>query len=231
MMAPLTTLPRSQLEPACATCGRQTEEQPAREHGWRASRAPLIAFIDDDCVPAPDAMATLTAALDDADAVGAGMRPLAAAGLISSFVAAEGLVSHRVASTGDIRYLVTAGFAVRRSVLESVGGFDLAFAGAAGEDVDLSLRLMAEGYRLRIEPGAVIYHDHRDLASNTWRACTTGVPEPTTGLAPNTAGIARKPRHPSPRTSRSGRGLTTTAATVATTLPHAASRFSASAPR
>jgi FkbM family methyltransferase len=133
----------------------------ARERGWRESRAPLIAFIDDDCVPAPDAMTMLVAALNDADAVGAGMRPLAATGLISGFVAAEGLVNHRLAANGHIRYLVTAGFAVRRSALESIGGFDLAFAGAAGEDVDLSLRLKAAGYRLGIEPRAVIYHEHR----------------------------------------------------------------------
>ncbi len=135
----------------------------ARDRGWRAARGEIIVFIDDDCVPAPDAIATLTATLADtaADAVGAGMRPVSTDGLIPQFAELEGLVDHGIASDGHIRWLVTAGLAVRREALDKVGGFDLGFPGAAGEDVDLTLQLMEAGYRLMIEPSAVVYHEHR----------------------------------------------------------------------
>ncbi|MDT4996540.1 MAG: hypothetical protein QOD45_608, partial [Pseudonocardiales bacterium] len=41
----------------------------ARNIGWRTASAPLIAFLDDDCVPQPGWLASLAASLADADIV------------------------------------------------------------------------------------------------------------------------------------------------------------------
>ncbi|MBJ7608234.1 MAG: FkbM family methyltransferase [Candidatus Dormibacteraeota bacterium] len=131
----------------------------ARERGWRAAAGESIVFLDDDCVPAPDAIRRLADALETVDGVGARVLPLSGDDIVSEFVHLEGLVGHGLAGDGRIRWLVTAAVAFRRSALEHVGGFDLGFR-AAGEDVDLTLRLLEAGHHLRLEPAAVVYHDH-----------------------------------------------------------------------
>lgn len=57
-----------------------------------------------------------------------------------------------------------ASMALRRTVIEQVGGFDERLgAGAAGcsEDSEFWYRVLAAGYSCRYEPSAVIYHYHR----------------------------------------------------------------------
>src|SRR5215211_2973306 len=41
----------------------------ARNIGWRAASAAVVAFLDDDCVPVPGWLAAITAAADDDRAV------------------------------------------------------------------------------------------------------------------------------------------------------------------
>jgi len=141
----------------------------ARENGWRAARGDRIVFLDDDCMPARDAVVLLARALDDADGVGARILPVTATALVPGFMQAEGLVDHRVGADGGVRWLVTAAAAFRREALERVGGFDVTFTDAAGEDVDLTQRLLASGARLRLEPRAVVLHDHRTRLSHLFR--------------------------------------------------------------
>jgi GT2 family glycosyltransferase len=55
--------------------------------------------------------------------------------------------------------------AFRREAFERVGSFDERLgAGASGgsEDTELWYRVLAEGYRIRYEPAAVVFHTHRD---------------------------------------------------------------------
>jgi GT2 family glycosyltransferase len=57
-----------------------------------------------------------------------------------------------------------ANMAVRRRAFELVGPFDVRLgAGAAGcsEDTELWYRLLAEGWKCRYEPTAVVFHHHR----------------------------------------------------------------------
>jgi GT2 family glycosyltransferase len=55
--------------------------------------------------------------------------------------------------------------AFRRAVLGEVGGYDVRLGpGApthAGEDLDIFLRVLQDGYVLLYEPRALVYHDHR----------------------------------------------------------------------
>ncbi len=48
-------------------------------------------------------------------------------------------------------------FAFRKSIVKKIGGFDSNFQ-AAGEDVDICLRIRKAGYRLVYEPAAVVRH-------------------------------------------------------------------------
>ncbi|WP_422745649.1 glycosyltransferase family 2 protein [Mycobacterium sp. WMMD1722] len=58
-----------------------------------------------------------------------------------------------------------ANFAVRRTVVTELGGFDEALGAGAptgsGEDVDIFLRIMVAGHLLVREPAAVVWHSHR----------------------------------------------------------------------
>lgn len=62
-------------------------------------------------------------------------------------------------------YGTGANFAIRRSVLLEVGGFDEALgAGSpvgAGEDIDTFVRVLVAGHTLIYEPSAVVWHRHR----------------------------------------------------------------------
>jgi HAD superfamily hydrolase (TIGR01662 family) len=114
----------------------------ARNAGWRAARAPWVAFLDDDVIPPAGWRADLARDL-------------------------EGLPAHVAGSQGRIRVPLprerrptdwernvagleraqwaTADLAYRRAALAAVGGFDERFPRAYREDADLGLRLTARG--------------------------------------------------------------------------------------
>jgi len=131
----------------------------ARDCGWRAARGDVIVFFDDDTVPEHDALSLLDQALTDADGVGAHFVALRKDSLIADYTYADGIIDHRVVDD-EVRWLITGAAAFRRSALECVNGFDLNFV-AAGEDVDLSIRMLQSGCRLTTERRAIVRHDHR----------------------------------------------------------------------
>ena len=67
-------------------------------------------------------------------------------------------------------YLPSLNFGLRRALFVALGGFDETFPGAAGEDVDFSLRLRQRGATLHYEPTAQITHrPSRTTARAMWR--------------------------------------------------------------
>jgi GT2 family glycosyltransferase len=139
----------------------------ARNRGWQSSGAPLIVFTDDDTVPERRWLIEIVESFQDesVDGVGGTIVPLRR-GYLADFVQLERQADHGRTDDGKVKWLVTANAAFRRSVLEEAGGFDLGFPRAAGEDVDLSLRILRAGHRLVLSPVAIVAHDHRaDLRS------------------------------------------------------------------
>lgn len=65
---------------------------------------------------------------------------------------------------GQRDYLPSLNLSIRRAIFAEVGGFDERYAGAAGEDVDLSFRLRKRGYPLIFAPDAQV--SHRPMRSN-----------------------------------------------------------------
>ena len=141
----------------------------ARDLGWRAARGDVIVFFDDDVIPGPDVVCRLTEALTQADGVGARFVVLDGRSLVAHYAHADGLIDHRVVN-GDVRWLITGAAAFRRDLLERVDGFDLDFL-AAGEDVDLSLRMVATGARLTLAESATVQHDHRRRLPQLLETC------------------------------------------------------------
>ncbi|GAC1385792.1 MAG: hypothetical protein NVSMB42_05620 [Herpetosiphon sp.] len=131
----------------------------ARNVGVRATRGPLLLFIDADCVAEDDLITQLLAAYQAGHPVVGGALGFAATNYWSI---SDHLVSFADflpgAPAGGRRYLLTANLLIERRLVELVGGFDESFPGAAGEDVDLSLRLRREGLQLWFEPRAIVKH-------------------------------------------------------------------------
>lgn len=141
----------------------------ARERGWREARGSVIVFLDDDVVPEPNAIIRMVAALEEVDGVGATILPLDVKPVIAHYMHVDGIVNH-YERAGNALWLITAAAAFRREALDRIGGFDVAYE-QAGEDVDLTLRLVESGGTLRVEPGAVVYHDHRSRFAGLWSTC------------------------------------------------------------
>ncbi len=125
----------------------------ARNAGWRAAAAPLVAFTDDDCVAAPGWAAALLVRAAGGDAAVQGrVEPLPAErDRIGPFAR-----TLWVREAGP--FYQTANMLYPRSVLERLGGFDEAYGFPAGEDTDLGWRAREAGVELRFAPDALVWH-------------------------------------------------------------------------
>lgn len=141
----------------------------ARNLGLEVARGDIAAFTDGDCVAAPGWASALVETLHATGAVGVGGRqvnrfPPATQRLRDGFEA-----FFRVASVvsdytrGDdrarpVQHNASCCSAYRIDALRAIGGFTVGLW--PGEDVDLDLRLAAQGGRLYYTPDAVVEH-HR----------------------------------------------------------------------
>ncbi len=152
----------------------------ARNAGWRHASHDLIGFVDDDVRVHPGWADAIVAGFADAgtgfvtgrivlpEHQAAAERPVAVSSRSSREVLHPGL-------SGDLG--ASANLAVRRSALESVGGFDASLGpgtwAASAEDLDLFDRLFAVGVTGLFEPTAVAEHDQwrtrRQLLRLDWR--------------------------------------------------------------
>lgn len=141
----------------------------ARNSGWRAADAPVIAFVDADVEPHPGWLVPLLAHLADEAVVAAAPRvvPFAEPGTPRWLAAYEQVRSPldlgpdeaTVRPGSRVPYVPTAALVVRRSALEGLGGFDQHML--HGEDVDLVWRLVGAGGTVRYVPEAVAGHPVR----------------------------------------------------------------------
>jgi glycosyltransferase involved in cell wall biosynthesis len=155
-------LEREQNAPDVRVIRREPAGGPARarNEGWRAAHAPLIAFTDDDCEPAPEWLAAGLAAWggDDNVFVQGPTRPN------PHELAGSGPYAHtlQVAELGP--WWETANIFYPRAGLEHAGGFDEQhYSGPGGEDTDLGCALVAAGWLPVWAPRAVVHHAVTDL--------------------------------------------------------------------
>jgi glycosyltransferase involved in cell wall biosynthesis len=131
----------------------------SRQQGWRAARAALLAFTDDDCVPDPGWLsAGLAAAARRPGAIVQGRTDPREADL-------ERLGALRRPFTRTLEipapdpHLQTCNVFYPREVLERVGGLDtVGFARYAGDDADLAWRAIDAGAEATFAPDARVEH-------------------------------------------------------------------------
>jgi GT2 family glycosyltransferase len=126
----------------------------ARNLGWRAARAPLIAFTDDDCRPAPDWLAEYLAAAERHP--GAVLQGRVA--VDPEQLDALNPFAHSFEVEGFDQGFPTANMLYPRDLLERLGGFDETFKRAAGEDTDLGWRAIEAGAAVEYVEEPLVHH-------------------------------------------------------------------------
>lgn len=132
----------------------------ARNAGWQAAGAPVVAFTDDDCIPDRGWLKAGAAAMTDGfDALwGAVHVPLPERP--TDYERNEAGLEHAG--------FVTANCFCRRDVLKRIGGFDERFTMAWREDSDLYFTLLEHGCNVAHEPAALVVHPVRPAG---WAVC------------------------------------------------------------
>lgn len=140
----------------------------ARNRGIAASGTDVILFIDDDCAPEPGWVRHLASGpwTPGTGAVAGRLISAEMRSLVGRFFSFIQYDEFPVASRGRhdlerISVLNTANCAYLRRALEEAGGFESAFSGG-GEDIDLTERVIALGYRIGYQPEARVRHHHRE---------------------------------------------------------------------
>lgn len=144
----------------------------ARNAGLAAATTPLVMFLDSDVVPQDGWLDPLLAHLADPAVALVAPRIVAlhpVRGPIARYEAVRssldlGLDPALIVPRSRVAYVPSAAMLVRRDAVGA--GFDEDMHVA--EDVDLVLRLHADGRRLRYEPAARVAHDHRTSPRAWW---------------------------------------------------------------
>ena len=137
----------------------------ARNRGAAEARGAIILFTDDDCVPMPDWVDAMLQPFQDPEVVGAkGIYRTHQKSLIARFVQIEYEDRYRLMSNLDrIDFIDTYSAAFRRDRFLEMTGYDTSFPVACAEDIELSYRMSARGWKMKFAPAAIVYHTHPDM--------------------------------------------------------------------
>jgi GT2 family glycosyltransferase len=156
---------------ACGLAGRlirlprNRAQAVARNVGILHARAPVIAFIDSDCLPAAGWLA-------------AGERMLATSpkvGMVQGITRPhpgqpQPLFNHFIAKERLDGSFATCNIFYRKDAIQAAGGFDPSAIGEddAWEDTDLGWRVHRLGWQTRLAPAALVYHHVLVLSPMQW---------------------------------------------------------------
>jgi glycosyltransferase involved in cell wall biosynthesis len=142
----------------------------ARNQGALAASGKYVLFIDSDCVAEPDLIERIARQHQAGrPVVGCSIAPGGDSYWMQSdhvLIFADFLPG---SEPGERPFLPSGCCSVERALFLEFNGFDERFPGAAGEEVDLCLRLRERGVGLFFEPGTGVRHCHpRISASSVW---------------------------------------------------------------
>ena len=135
----------------------------ARNAGVAAARAPLIAFTDADCVPAPGWLRAGVEALERADLAQGRVDPEPGVPV--------GPFDHVITVRSETGLYETANMFVRRDWFERIGGFKPFIDpadGHFGEDLVFGWAVRRAGGRSAFAPDAVVHHEIVKRPASAW---------------------------------------------------------------
>jgi cellulose synthase/poly-beta-1,6-N-acetylglucosamine synthase-like glycosyltransferase len=139
----------------------------ARNRGALATCGTIILFTDDDCVPTSNWLDAMIEPFENPDVVGAkGVYRTCQKSLVARFVQIEYEDKYRLmARLSNIDFIDTYSAAFRRDRFLEMAGYDTSFPLACAEDIELSYRMSARGWKMKFAPTALVYHTHPDTLS------------------------------------------------------------------
>jgi len=144
----------------------------ARNLALRHAENPIVAFIDDDCMPSRPWVSALHGAFLERPAVACVTGPVLPLGpeRPGRYAVSSRTGTVERSFTGDVApWVVGTGgnMAVRRDLLGGGELFDTRLGsgspGRAGEDIDLLRRILRSGHEVRYRPAAVVLHERQPL--------------------------------------------------------------------
>ena len=137
----------------------------ARNLGIENAEGEIICFIDDDCIADRNWIKNLVKCFSDEEVGGVGGKNIAHAPetIVGRYAKKNILLDYQkrlaLNSQGYLFHIITSNAAYKRNVLRKIRGFDTNFR--SGGDIDLSIRVQLEGFKLKYCPEAVVYFKHR----------------------------------------------------------------------
>jgi radical SAM superfamily enzyme YgiQ (UPF0313 family)/glycosyltransferase involved in cell wall biosynthesis len=144
----------------------QVKSGPAasRNKAWRISTADICVFTDGDCVPRADWLEKLLGPFEDntVGAAGGTYDTINVESRLARFIGLEIAWRYRNVPPYDaVDVHGSYNLAVRKKVLEEVGGFNEEYKKPSGEDWDMTFKI-SRRHRIVFVPEAVVGHHHPD---------------------------------------------------------------------
>lgn len=139
---------------------KNTGPAKARNRGWKSAGADVCIFTDGDCVPGNYWIEELLKPFADPEvgATAGTYKTLNYKNVLAKFIGLEIEYKYRnVCGTVDAHG--TYNLAVRKNVLEEVGGLDESYPEPSGEDFDMTYKISRK-HKIIYVPGAVVGHYH-----------------------------------------------------------------------
>ncbi|NEQ26051.1 MAG: glycosyltransferase [Microcoleus sp. SIO2G3] len=172
---PLTSVVAAFQAQLSVTLLRQPHAGPAaaRNTGTTQAKGEFLVFTDDDCLATSDWLEKLAARFTETRDRIIGGTTLNA--LSSNFYSTASqllidyLYSYYNFNPNEARFFASNNFALSKTLFEAIGGFNITFPLAAGEDREFCYRWLDRGYGMTYAPEVVVYHAHELTLFKFWR--------------------------------------------------------------
>ena len=133
----------------------------ARNFGAKNSKGEFVFFTDSDCIAHVDWIKTAMKCFSSDVAVVAGSYGIVNnESLLADCVFKEIRYRHVKLMPKYPKAFGSYNFGVKKNIFDKVGGFDVGYRSASGEDNDLSYKILNAGYKIRFEKDALVDHYH-----------------------------------------------------------------------